>query len=143
MVQPMFCKSQIYAKGNSKSAHTCREDDPEAQLFCTAHLCESASYQCPYKPSEIYQEEDGTIRIAHKNSQGDLEGRCEDFRILDKWQGKIPIIKYPDISNQPPRVTSTSSTARHPKSRRLILSHTLVFKNFTLTCNPPKNRRIF
>lgn len=76
----MFCEWQLYAKGTFQEAYTCSEEDPEAQLFCGAHLAESRAFPCPYNSEQIY-DLDGRKTIAHKNNEG-LVGVCEDFKPL-------------------------------------------------------------
>ena len=83
MPQKEFCKSQLYAIGDSKKAYACSKNTPGAKLFCGAHLNEGHAFPCPYKYSEIFLDKSSndTPRIAHKNSKGILEGRCEDFEL--------------------------------------------------------------
>ena len=122
MVQEMFCDCQDYAKGNSQKASICNLEYPEAQLFCTAHLCESSAYPCPYNPSEIYNQ-NGIFRIAHKDPEGNLVGRCEDFQSTQSHR-TLPKTK--------PRKTSETPSPSKPPQNSYIL------KNFQLECKLPK-----
>jgi len=82
MAKKLFCTSQEYAKGDCKKAYICGPDDPEAQIFCCAHLHEARAFPCPYNLSEIY-EESMRLRIAHKDEKGNLVGRCVDFEPVE------------------------------------------------------------
>src|SRR3989338_2678276 len=104
MVQERFCQCQVYAKGDSKKAYSCKPEDPKAQLFCTAHLCESSAYPCPYNPSEIYNQ-NGIFRIAHKNQEGNLVSRCEDFEPIRSQETSAPKEDY----QEPPQTHYSGS----------------------------------
>lgn len=59
------------------------KDDPEAQLFCTAHLNEARAFPCPFNKQDIIYI-NNKKRIAHKTKEGNLEGFCEDFKPIKK-----------------------------------------------------------
>jgi hypothetical protein len=77
MPEPIFCEHHTYATGDSENAYACSPDNPEARLFCTAHLCEGHAFPCPYKPKLIFLE-NGHLRIAHIENNKRV-GFCEDF----------------------------------------------------------------
>ena len=52
-------------------------------FFCSAHLNEGHCFPCSYRRSEIYLDS-GILRISHRDSKGNIEGVCEDFRIPDE-----------------------------------------------------------
>ena len=84
-----FCRLQSYAKGDSRIAYSCTPDDPEAKIFCDAHLHENRAFPGPYTADEIF----ATIHrkcgfsIAHKAKDRSrrLVGVCEDFEPVEGY----------------------------------------------------------
>jgi len=58
-----------------------REDVGKNSFTCTAHLNEGRAFRCPYRISEIYEEESKRLRISHRRGK-DLFGVCEDFEFI-------------------------------------------------------------
>ena len=73
-IAPQFCGHQSYARPIAGGIAHCSPREKEARLFCIMY-----KYFCPYKPSEIYQEENSEVlKIAHKKG-GNLEDVCDKF----------------------------------------------------------------
>ena len=91
-----FCKCQIYARGDVISAIACDPNDPEAQLFCGAHLHERRAFPCPYNTENI-AEEWGKPTIAFIR-EGRRTGYCEYFKPLAQSQ-PLCIERQPEFGN--------------------------------------------
>jgi len=89
MVKKMFCDCQLYAKGDSRKAYACDPKDPEAKLFCRAHLNEAMAFPCPYKPEDILSQDKRLVSIAHQDEHGKRTGFCEDFVPVRKPESQL------------------------------------------------------